>query len=441
MNRSLVLLLSFLAPLSLLAQKDAAEPSVLELIDGTVLKGTLEGMDNSDRLQWRQSPLLQPTLVPRSAIHKVRSAPTSQEYRNGNDVNVQLTNGDLLRGQFQALTDHHLAFKSSSFGELKLRKSMVSRISFPTKGSTLHGFEKLDKWTITGNDAFKLESDQLYALRHGMVTRALELPDRFQVSCDLTWNQNLQLGLFLLSDDGEHLAPDNCYQVLLQNSLLSVRKRWTDAKTYGSQLIGQGMLPKLATAGNQLHLDVCVDRGRFSVFVGGIPVGQWEDPDPTKGVFGKWFHVLCKEGPLTISRLRISPWNGDPPKIVIARAPTTSNDEAELNHQVVGLPVEIKDDELVVRSASGPINLQLDHISHLKIVGEYEEPIRKKGDVRAWTKTGERLTFRLDGTLNGALLEGYSDLFGHGKFPLSSLKRIEFNLYDKDLRSAIRAQN
>ena len=66
--------------------------------------------------------------------------------------------------------------------------------------------------------------------------------------------------------------------------------------------------------------------------------------------------------------------------------------------------------------------------------GDYEEPIRKKGDVRAWLREGGRITFRLDSFANDTL-KGYSQTFGDVEFKLSAFSRLEFNIYNEELDS------
>ena len=64
--------------------------------------------------------------------------------------------------------------------------------------------------------------------------------------------------------------------------------------------------------------------------------------------------------------------------------------------------------------------------------GDYEEPVRKKGDVRAWLADGGRLTFRLNSFGKGSL-NGTCQTFGSAKFNLDSFSFLEFNIYDEDL--------
>jgi hypothetical protein len=66
--------------------------------------------------------------------------------------------------------------------------------------------------------------------------------------------------------------------------------------------------------------------------------------------------------------------------------------------------------------------------------GDYEEPIRKNGDVRAWLREGGRITFRLD-SFTRDTLKGYSQTFGDAEFKLNAFSRLEFNIYDEELES------
>ncbi len=72
--------------------------------------------------------------------------------------------------------------------------------------------------------------------------------------------------------------------------------------------------------------------------------------------------------------------------------------------------------------------------------GEYEEPIRKKGDVRAWLREGGRLTFRLD-SFGADSIKGYSQTFGDAEFKLNAFSRLEFNIYNEEFESMRGADN
>ena len=95
----------------------------------------------------------------------------------------------------------------------------------------------------------------------------------------------------------------------------------------------------------------------------------------------------------------------------------------------------IKDGVLAVETPFCKMNIPVDRMRTIDLSeGDYEEPIRKKGDVRGWLREGGRITFRLD-AFSKDTLTGYSQTFGNVEFKLSAFSRLEFNIYNEELES------
>jgi len=107
---------------------------------------------------------------------------------------------------------------------------------------------------------------------------------------------------------------------------------------------------------------------------------------------------------------------------------------------VVGKVGKIQDGVLDIKTKYCDMKIPVDRMRTVNLsTGEYEEPIRKKGDVRAWLREGGRVTFRLD-SFTKDTLKGYSQTFGEAEFKLSAFSRLEFNIYNEEFE-ALRGSN
>ena len=142
-----------------------------------------------------------------------------------------------------------------------------------------------------------------------------------------------------------------------------------------------------------------------------------------------------------MSRIRVSPWKGElPENAEVLKAP----EEEELDGQrirlqngdvVVGEVGLVQNGLLAVETEFCKMKIPVDRMRAIDLSqGDYEEPIRKKGDVRAWLREGGRITFRLD-SFSKDSLKGYSQTFGEVEFKLNAFSRLEFNIYNEDLEA------
>nr|NIP94978.1 hypothetical protein [Akkermansiaceae bacterium] len=108
---------------------------------------------------------------------------------------------------------------------------------------------------------------------------------------------------------------------------------------------------------------------------------------------------------------------------------------------VVGQVGQIIDGVLDIKTKHCDMKIPVGRMRSVNLAtGEYEEPIRKKGDVRAWLREGGRLTFRLD-SFGADSIKGYSQTFGDAEFKLNAFSRLEFNIYNEEFESMRGADN
>ncbi|MFP6884521.1 MAG: hypothetical protein VCA40_08805 [Roseibacillus sp.] len=408
------------------------------------LSGKPEGIDENGNLKWHADFLHQPIPVKPSAILEMRLQGGQQPKQGeGHQALLLLTNGDSLRGQLDALDENHVTLKTWYGGDLKIRRTMASDLEIQRSQQTLYsGPEDFDSWLIEGEkDAWNLSSGVLSSTKGAGIAREIEAPERCHIQFDLAWRSSLRFRVLLLSDEGETTQPDNCYDLVCQRRFVYLRKRWVARAAGGSKIVGQANIADLAEK-EKVRFEFYLDRkaGTIALYIDGRQAQVWTDENPKAGTFGNWLHFISEDFyPIHVSRIRVSPWKGDlPENAEVLKEP----EEEDLDGQrirlqngdvVVGEVGLVQDGVLAVETEFCKMKIPVDRMRTIDLSqGDYEEPIRKKGDVRAWLREGGRITFRLD-SFSKDSLKGYSQTFGEVEFKLNAFSRLEFNIYNEDL--------
>ena len=463
--KKLFLLIPFLSEIALGQQNSGSEETSnpdlagsLNAIEGLLtfanedkISGSPEGIDENGNLRWNAEFLHQPIPVKPSSLLEMRlEGGSAAKVTEDHQALLLLTNGDTLRGQLDALDDEHVTLRTWYGGPLKIRRTMASDLEIQRANQTLYsGPEDFDSWIIEGEkDAWSLNGGSLSSNKGASIAREIKTPDRCRIQFDLAWRNSLRFRVLLLSDEGSNTQPDNCYDLVCQRRFVYLRKRWVEGGAGGSKIVGQANIPELAEKEN-VRFEFYIDRkeGTIALYVDGRQAQVWTDEDPKAGTFGNWLHFISEDFyKVKVSRIRASPWKGELPDTVELEA---DPEEDELEGQkirlqngdtVIGTVGLIKDGVLAVETPFCKMNIPVDRMRTIDLTeGDYEEPIRKKGDVRGWLREGGRITFRLD-AFSKDTLKGYSQTFGNVEFKLSAFSRLEFNIYNEEFE-ALRGGN
>lgn len=414
------------------------------LADGSLLRGHPEGGAGEDKVTWKLKAVEAPLTLPLSAMVEMRlPGKTAPERPDVYQARVRLTNGDLLLGPLTGLSETHLEIDTWHAGVLRLKRTMVSDLEIVAPSEAIYvGPTDFESWVKTPDKgAWKMEGGALVSSAGAIVARKVELPAKCRISFDLGWSGSLRCRVLFFSDKGATAQPDNCYDVVCQRRFIYLRKRWLTGESGGSRIVGQGTIPALAE-NEEAQLDFYFDRdaGTIGLYVNREKVMVWTDQEPKVGAFGNWFHLISEDFyPLRVSRIRMSEWNGELPADVVPaeEAPNWKGTEDGVQLQdgtlLSGELRAIREGVFRIHSDGQEKDVPIAKIRAIKFgSGGYEEPRRKKGDIRAWTPDGGRITFRLD-AFGPEILKGHSGIFGDAEFQRAAFSRLDFNLYDEAL--------
>ena len=411
--------------------------------NGDQLSGT-PGALTEDGLAWTAEHLLhQPSTIRLDSLLEVQlQAGDIPERNTTHQALLSLTNGDTIRGELVGLDDEYVTLKTWYGGELRINRLMATDLEVIRSEHALYsGPDSIENWTVSGEQgAWGVDNGQLLSRLSGSVAREIELPSRCHIHFDLAWRSNLKFHLILFSDEGDTSTPGNCYDLVCQRRFVYLRKKWK-GKSSGTTNIGQPANIRELADQEKVGMDFYIDRatGTVAFYVDGRQAQVWSDEAPKVGSFGNWLHFVAEEYPLRISNIRASVWKGDLPENSETGAPDEPlKEEGQVialqnNDTVVGEVGAIENGTLTITSKHGDIPIPVQRIRSVNIGSEnFEEPIRKNGDIHGWLREGGRITFRLDSFRDGTM-NGYSQAFGEAIFDLKAFSKLEFNIYNEDL--------
>ena len=418
----------------------------IHFINGDRLSGQPGHIDSNGHLIWQAANLLdQPSAVRLDTILELRLENGALPDSNpSHDALVTLNNGDTIRGQLSGLDDKHVTLDTWYGGQLRIRRSMASALEIlRTERAIYNGPDAIENWTTSGDaDAWTYHNGELISHTTGCIAREIALPDRCRLSFKLAWRSNLKFRVLLFSGEGDTSTPENCYDLVCQRRFVYLRKRWMTARSgIGSRTIGQPANISELAEKEKVHMEFFLDRkaGSIALYVDGRQAQVWNDPDPDIGKFGNWLHFISDDDPVRLSNLRAGRWNGKLPA-----GPESDREEEPLEEEgqiirlqngdeVTGQVGEITDGVLHIKTKHTDVHLPVERMRTVNLTGgDYEEPKRMIGDVRAWLREGGLITFQLK-SFGDNTLTGYSQTFGETKFDLKAFSRLEFNIHKEDL--------
>jgi hypothetical protein len=455
MNPARSILLSA-ASLACCAFADDAESSIRFSNDDR-LAGALESL-TPDTLVWR-SPVLEhpaPFFLRNVTEINIPAAPPANA--GGHEATINLTNGDVVRGQLVSVTDTTVSLDTWFAGTIHFNRLMVSSVTVGEKPVFLYqGPNGLDGWRQFGESdepAWTYSRGAFRSQAAGSIARPDLLPDECSIQFETAWRaDSIALKVVLFSDNPASDGENSGYELSFQRG--SVYLRNSKKQSFLGSTHSRALLEA-----DKVRVEIRASRksGKVCLYINGNILEVWTDPDVAEGQFGSCLHFVSQNTlPLKISSIAIAPWNGvveqmpeprlgmmrrqfglpgnpdDEPKPAPAAKPADGAMELANGDSLEGEILSIQAGVITMKTPLGEVKLPVNRLRTVALKKvDLERAIRKQGDLRAWFPDGSVITFRLDGMADGKLT-GYSQNFGTAAFQLAAFQRIEFNIYEPAL--------
>ncbi|MBG7609011.1 MAG: hypothetical protein IZT59_13440 [Verrucomicrobia bacterium] len=442
---------------SCLAQEDR---SVVRFANGDQLSGQVKSL-SKETLLWESLILKEPAEFDLTHVVDL-SMPANLEKRvgavAGHVATLEMTNGDSIKGQLGGLSDEEIRLNTWYAGEMVFRRVNVKSVQISQDSDYFYqGPNSIDEWTSSrlGN-GWTFKGGSLYSSSTGGIAREIDFPDECSIAFDAAWRGAFRPRIVFFSSDITIPNPKNGYEMVFQGNSVHVKKsgssKWLGHSTNSGDL----------RENEKAHIEIRISTvsGKILLYVDGAFIDVWEDEDVDKTKLGKGFHIVSQDSsPLRISNIAVTAWDGYTGELPNRRdkfrnrgfrgnfnledeQSTRGADQANVDENrmvlrngdtIEGEVTKISDEQITLKTKFSEVTFPIARLKNLVLKSaDMENPKRNKGDVRATLADGSQLVFRLD-EVEDKMLVGFSQNFGTEKFAKDAFKKIEFNIYNRDI--------
>lgn len=439
---------------SCFAQEDA---TVVRFSNGDQLTGEVLGL-SVEKLTWQSQILKEPAEFDIRYVMNLNmpsGAAEPEQAAADHQAILEMTNGDSIRGALIGLSNEEIRLNTWFAGEMVFRRVNVSSIDIIQATDFFYrGPNSLKEWTLTDDDAWTFKGGVLQSLSTGGAAREIGFPDEFTIAFDAAWRGAFRPRIIFLSKETEGNNPKGGYEMAFQGNLVQLKKGGSNA--WFGHTTNAGELRENEKA--RVAIKVSTKTGKILLNVDGEVVDVWQDNNLDPEAFGKGLHFIAQDrSPLKISNIEVTSWDGN-----YDEAPNQRNQLLGRNfrggsdfggndgkEKLSGIPdgrmilkngdtlegevAGIEGEEITLKTPLSEVKIPVSRLRNIILQeADMETPKRNRGDVRATLSDGTRLVFRLDG-VEGGMISGFSQNFGDARFLKDAFKRIEFNIYDRDM--------
>lgn len=438
---------------------NAEESATMCFTNNDQITGQLESI-TTDTLVWNSPVLAEPATFSSNEVLNL-TLPSKAQATNSKHVavltlkNQDMRNADVARGQLSSITEDAIVIDTWYAGLMSFKRSMVAsvRIESPTQFH-YQGPTGPEGWVQSEDPpAWRYQRSAFISGNTGSIARSNALPDACSVSFDVEWRDSLNLKVLLFSNEPKAQSPASGYEISFQRSSIYLRngtKRRYIGNAHSSDLAQNEMA--------HIELRSSKKTGKTVLLINKTPLEVFNDAELEGSAFGDCLHFVSSQSKaMRVSNIKITPWDGkidqqprshmndgEPAK----RTPTPPKTDPAANDNrmmlangdsITGEALAIKDGNITLKAELGEFNVPVERFSELALSGLGREESKKyNGDIRATFPDGSSLIFRLE-AIHDNMIDGYSQNFGSAKFNITSISRIDFNLYEPkfdDLRKA-----
>jgi peroxiredoxin len=404
----------------------ADDNAVLHLANGGFVGGVLLSSESSEFLRWQSPKFVKPFEFATSCVTAVHYPVPATPPKPVGEYCLELSGGDVLFGDLLQLTGNVAELKTARFGTLAIERDQIRRLyRWSGGGDLIHlGPNGLAGWTESGDKKqWQAEGGQPWTNQPGSAIRGdFGIPNQAIIEFELSWKTKPDFVFALGVDNSDdETIYKRAFRFEVWDNELVVRCE------LGREADVDSIQEVKAEAG-QVHLLAYLDQeqGRLLVFSpSGAPRGEIS-VKPRQPVTRAGLRLVNKRGDVRLERLRISRWNGMPPREVqVDKMRLHQTDGSIVYGQLSGFDPQTKTFRL--RDGDEETTIAADRVNSVFL--SPEKPV----ELRA-----ARVVY-LDGTrLSGDLTRFAGDHFemqcpavrGALKLPASGLRSLVFLKHD-----------
>ncbi len=397
-----------------------ADEAVLHLTNGGFVPGELKGSDQSSVMRWQSSRFTRPFEFSLAGVNAVQYVVPSKLPKPTGEYCLELAAGDVLFGELLALTDDAADIEVARLGRVHVKRDQIRRLYRWSSGADLIylGPSGLTEWKESAaNKQWREEGGQPVTDQEGANIRGdFGIPAQAIIEFELAWKNKPDFVFALgVNDSDDESVFKRAFRFEIWDNELVVRcelGREADVDSVQETPSGAGRAHFLA------YLDQ--EKGKLLVYSpSGVPRGQI-NVTPRKPQVHSGLRLTNKRGDVRLERLRISRWNGVPPREVQAdKSRLHRTDGSIVYGQLAAFDAEKK--QFTVRDGNDETQVAADQIAGVFLSPPNEEASRS---FRVIYLDGTRLSGELTSIANGQLGLTNPAIQEPLKLPLSELRSL-----------------
>ncbi|NBV20725.1 MAG: hypothetical protein EBS05_01835 [Proteobacteria bacterium] len=423
----------------------AATPQTIYFRNGDMLLGHLESITPTNNLRWRHPDSVAAIDFQTQAITEVQLGSAPQPATSSPAYCLaRLTNGDELAGNLISLDERQVVLATWYAGTLNLPRGQVASLR-PLGLAPQVVFEGptgLDGWTMGKSvlvgavpSQWQYQNGAFVAGQPASIARDVKLPPSASLEFDLAWRGSFALAVALFTDSLQPVrlaqtadeAPFCPFYSLQLNSystqLLHVKHQ------EGARQAGMAVIPMLQQT-NQARIAIKCSREQktITLFLNGVMAKQWHDPAGFGGDGTGIRLVHQGQGPIRLSNLRVTEWDGRLEEPAAPLAANVKDDVCRLVNRdtLAGTAKSFQDGRLTFTTADRPVEVPLARIAQVDFATEKNQPVpAQAGAARIYFAGRGRLTLALEGWTEKTVT-ARSGSFGRTDFAPQAFSRIVF---------------
>ncbi|MCD6050716.1 MAG: thiol-disulfide isomerase-like thioredoxin [Verrucomicrobia bacterium] len=423
-----------LAALLLLAvsPRVAQADDVLQLLDGSVLHGALNGLEPGKTVNWKHPAALAPLQLKPDNLRQIRFGKAEKPPLAPNTTcRLTFDNGDEVFGNLVSMDADTVELDTAFAGRLRAPRSSVQSIRFLWKGfaATYEGPTSPDGWWVSpSKEVWRYEDNAFFSTAVGSLGRDVKLPGKSRIAFDMVWTGQLSLAMAIYTDSVERFDfGASSYMFYIGSGYVNIQRVQSGV---GTTHIGQAQVPSMRERNSaKVEFRVNRDTATIALHVDGVFITQWRD----QGGFVAKGTGICffsqRMGPMVrVNNVRVSEWDG--------RDDAQQPDSKPNGVQVLYLVNNDQAEGKLLGVEAGRANLQTDFAT-LKVPVERITDIFMRpgqpttnvlaGEVRAVFAGGGSVTFTIEHWSQDAI-SGINRNFGPVALKTAWVRRLQFNL-------------
>jgi hypothetical protein len=414
--------------------QDLRRTDMLSFLNGNQLEGTLQRVD-ADGMIWRHPDAASPILFSTANLKQVDLRLDAEASTALQTLpRIELTNGDVLRGEITGLEEGQLMVRSPATGSVRLQADQVTRVVPNVPVTILYeGPGSDEEWEYHnlsgGNQQWFYRDRALYATDRNQVAvfTPQDTPDKVTLTLELEWKGmlNFQLGYWGHNTNNPN---QNASVLSLQNNYLRAYRNYN---TIGrNNFLNQQIQHDLQDGSTRITLHLDKSRKQAILLLDGSVIGQWRDVFDGEVPGDQILLYAQGDSVVRVSDIQLREWDGE----LRTDAEESGGGSDWLmtvnGDEFVGTAVQIVEGLLTFKNDFAEFRVPLDRVGELRFDSETRTlPEPQAGEVKVSTISGERVTVGLD-QLEDGVMSGRSPAAGDLTLQLKYFSGITFNPED-----------